>query len=151
MAEKYSIEVDEKNFDIFYGFKGSLEIDIPSLEIENPEVSNILLNKERKSLEIDFEDHEYAGPIWFRLPPELISAERGEFQVLIDDAPKPFELTYYANDVSVGFFIPEGTQKVEIIGTSIIPEFSIMTVLVLGIAMTFLIIFTKNRSLPIMK
>jgi len=85
MAEKYSIEVDEQIFEISYGFKGSLEINIPSLEIENPKVSKMTINQERKSLEINLEDHEYAGPMWVRLPPELISAEGGDFQVLIED------------------------------------------------------------------
>ena len=34
MAEKYSLQVDEQTFDVYYGFKGSLEVDISDLEVE---------------------------------------------------------------------------------------------------------------------
>ena len=50
MAEKYSLEVDEKNFDIYYGFKGSLEVDVSSSEVENPKVEEIFLNKEKTTI-----------------------------------------------------------------------------------------------------
>ena len=147
MAEKFSLQVDEQTFDVYYGFKGSLEVDISDLEVENPYASSMLLNQEKKSIQVFFEEHEYAGPVWIRLPTELITAEGGGFQLFIDDAEKPYELTYYANEISVGFFLPEGSQKVEIIGTSVIPEFSTLTVLVLGTAMTSLIILRRKISL----
>ena len=146
MAEKYSLQVDEQTFDISYGFKGSLEVDVSSLEVENPQVSSMFLNQEKKSLEINFDEHEYAGPMWVRLPTELITAEGGEFQLFIENIGKPYELTYYADDVSVGFFVPEGTQQVEIVGTSVIPEFSAIAVLVLGTGMTSLIILTRKNK-----
>lgn len=146
MAEKYSLDVDEQTFDIFYGFKGSLEVDISNQDVDNPKASQMILNKEKKSLEINLEEHEYAGPMWVRLPTQLITAQGGEFQLFIDDVGKPFELTYYANEISVGFFLSEGTEKVEIIGTSVIPEFSTIAVLVLGTGMTSLIILTQKTS-----
>ena len=146
MAEKYSLDVDEQTFDIFYGFKGSLEVDISNQDVDNPKASQMILNKEKKSLEINLEEHEYAGPMWVRLPTQLITAQGGEFQLFIDDVDKPFELTYYANEISVGFFLSEGTEKVEIIGTSVIPEFSTIAVLVLGTGMTSLIILTQKTS-----
>ncbi len=147
MAEKYSLQVNEQTFDVYYGFKGSLEIDISDLEVENPYVSNMILNQEQKSIEVIFDEHEYAGPVWLRLPTELITAEEGKFQLFIDDAEKPYELTYYANEISVGFFMQEGSQKVEIIGTSVIPEFSTIAVLVLGTGMTSLIILSRKLKI----
>ena len=147
MAEKYSLQVDEQTFDVYYGFKGSLEVDISDLEVDNPYASSMILNKEKKSMEVFFDDHEYAGPVWIRLPTELITAEGGAFQLFIDDTEKPFELTYYADEISVGFFMPEGTQKVEVIGTSVIPEFSTIAVLVLGMGITSSIILRRKISL----
>jgi len=146
MAEKYSLHVDEQTFDIYFGFKGSLEVDISSQEVENPQVSSIILNQEKKSLEINIEEHEYAGPMWVRLPTELITAEGGEFQLFIDNVEKPFELTYYTHEISVGFFLPEGIQNVEIVGTSVIPEFSTIAVLVLGTGMTSLILLARKTK-----
>lgn len=147
MSEKYALDVDERTFDIYYGFKGSLEVDISSQEVENPKASYMILNQEKKSLEINFDEHEYAGPVWMRLPTEMIAAKGGEFQLLIDDVSKPYELTYYTDDVSVGFFMPLGTQKVEIVGTSVIPEFSVMAVLVFGTSMASLIILRRKINL----
>ena len=144
MAEKYPLQVDEQTFDIYYGFKGSLEVDISASEVENPHASNMILNKEEKSIEVFFDEHEYAGPVWIRLPTELLTAEGGNFQLFIEDEEKPFELTYYANEISVGFFLPEGSQKVKIIGTSVIPEFSTIAVFVLGAGMTSLILLRRK-------
>lgn len=144
MSEKYSIKIDEHVFDLYYGFKGSLEVDIPSLDFENPSVSHMLLSKEKKSLELYFEQHEYAGAMWVRFPTELISAKGGEFQLFIDGVNKPYELTYYGENIAIGFIIPEGAQKVEIVGTSVIPEFSNISVLVLGTGMISLAILTRK-------
>ncbi len=149
MAEKYSLEVDEKTFDIYYGFKGSLEVDISDLEVDKPVISDIILNVDKKSIEAFFEKNEYAGPAWLRLPTELITAEGGAFQLFIDEIEKPYELTYYADEISVGFFMPEGTEQVEIIGTSVIPEFSTMAVLVLGTSIASLIFLTRKFNVQI--
>ena len=142
MAEKYSISVDEQTFVIYYGFKGSLEVDVSDLEVDKPVITEMTLNKEEKSLEMTFSESEYAGPAWVRLPNELITAEGGNFQVFINKVEKPFELTYYADEISVGFFMPMGTEEVEIIGTRVIPEFSTI-ILVLGITMASLILATR--------
>lgn len=147
MAEKFPLQVNDQIFDIYYGFKGSLEVDISDLEVDNPHASNMILNKEQKSIEVIFNEHEYAGPVWIRLPTELITAEGGKFQLFIDDVAKPYELTYYANEISVGFFMPEGTQEVKIIGTSVIPEFSTIAVLVLGTGMTSLIVLRQKLKI----
>ena len=149
MAGKYSLQVDEQTFDIYYGFKGSLEVDISSQKAENPSPSKIFLNQERKSIEITFEENEYTGPMWVRLPVKLITAEGGEFQLFIDDFEKPYELTYYTDEVSVGFFLPVGTQKIEIVGTSVIPEFSTLAVFILATGMASLIILRRKTSLTI--
>ncbi len=147
MSDKYSLQVDEQTFDVFYGFKGSLEVDISGLQVENPKISNMILNQEQKSLEITFGEHEYVGPVWLRLPTELITAEGGEFQLFFDGVEKPYELTYYTDDISVGFFMTETTQNVVIVGTSVIPEFSTIAVLVLGAAMMLLIILSRKINL----
>ena len=149
MAGKYSLQVDEQTFDIYYGFKGSLEVDISSQKAENPSPSKIFLNQERKSIEITFEENKYTGPMWVRLPTKLITAKGGGFQLFIDDFEKPYELTYYTDDISVGFFLPVGTQKIEIVGTSVIPEFSTMAVLILATGMASLTILRRKTSLTI--
>jgi len=75
MAGKYSLQVDEQTFDIYYGFKGSLEVDISGQQVDNPSPSKIFLNQEHKSIEITFEENKYTGPMWVRLPTKLITAK----------------------------------------------------------------------------
>lgn len=143
-SEKYLLQIDDQTFQIFYGFKGSLEVEIGSKEIENPKVSSMNINPERRSLEINFEESAYEGPLWVRLPNELITAEGGKFKVLIDDKEKIYELTYYADKIAVGFILPSKSNHVEIIGTRVIPEFS-ATIIILGIAMFTIFYFIRKN------
>jgi hypothetical protein len=143
-SEKYLLQVDDKVFQIFYGFKGSLEMETVGKEIVNPKVSSMNINSERSSLEINFEKSTYEGPIWIRLPNELISAEGGKFQVLVDNKEKTYELTYYPDKVAIGFIFPAKSSHVEIIGSSVIPEFT-TTIIIFGIAMLTICYFLRKN------
>lgn len=123
-SEKYLLQIDDQTFQIFYGFKGSLEVEIEAKEIENPKVTSMNINPERRSLEINFEKSAYEGPLWVGLPNELITAEGGKFKVLINDKEKIYELTYYTDKIAAGFILPSKSSHVEIIGIRVIPEFS---------------------------
>lgn len=143
-AEKYMLQVDNQTFQIFYGFKGSLEVDIGERVIENPKVTSMIINPERSSLEINLDKSTYEGPMWVRLPNELITAEGGKFQVLVDDNEKRYELTYYPDKIAVGFVLSPNANQVEIIGTKVIPEFT-TTIIIFGIAMfTMFYLFRKS-------
>lgn len=61
-SEKYLLQVDDQTFQIFFGFKGSLEIEIGEKLIENPKLTSMIINPERRSLEINFEESAYEGP-----------------------------------------------------------------------------------------
>jgi len=143
-SKKYLLQIDDQTFQIFYGFKGSLEVEIEAKDIENPKVTSMNINPERRSLEINFEKSAYEGPLWVRLPNELITAEGGKFKVLIDDKEKIYELTYYADKIAVGFILPSKSSHVEIIGTRVIPEFS-ATIIILGIAMFTIFYFIRKN------
>jgi hypothetical protein len=52
-AEKFVLEIDGNSYDIYYGYHGSL--DAMGNDFEEPTVSEIILNVERKSLEVSFE------------------------------------------------------------------------------------------------
>jgi hypothetical protein len=142
-SEKYLLQVDNQTFQIFYGFKGSLEIEIGEKVIEDAKVTSMIINPERRSLEINFEESPYEGPMWVRLPNELMSAEGGKFQVLVDDNEKRYELTYYADKIAVGFILPSSAKQVEIIGTRVIPEFT-TTIIIFGIAMFSIFYFFRK-------
>ena len=54
MAEKITFEIEENIFDIYYGYKGSL--DSMGAEHVEPILSSMDINEERKSIEIIMED-----------------------------------------------------------------------------------------------
>ena len=143
-SEKYLLQIDNQTFQIFYGFKGSLEVQIGTNQIENPKVTSMNINPDRHSLEINVEKSVYEGPMWVRLPNELITAEGGKFNVLIDNKDQIYELSYYTDKIAVGFVLPSKASHVEIIGTSVIPEFS-ASIVILGVAMFPIFYFIRKR------
>jgi hypothetical protein len=142
-SEEYLLQVDDQSFQIFYGFKGSLEVKIGEKVIENPKVNSMSINQERRSLEIKFEESTYKGPMWIRLPNEIISAEGAKFQVLVDGNEKRYELTSYTDNIAVGFILPPNVKQVEIIGTRVVPEFS-TAIIIFGITMITTFYFVRK-------
>jgi hypothetical protein len=59
---------------------------------------------------IKFEESSYEGPMRVRLPNELIFAEGGKFQVLVDGNEKRYELTSYIDKIAVGFILPPNVK-----------------------------------------
>jgi len=53
-AEKVTFTFDEKSYDIYYGYRGSL--DSMGSDTEFPVLSSMKINQERKSIEIIMED-----------------------------------------------------------------------------------------------
>jgi len=51
-AEKYALKIDEKTYDIYYGYHGSFEVDVNKIGEELPKLSTMNINTERKSIEI---------------------------------------------------------------------------------------------------
>lgn len=82
--------------------------------------------------------------MWVGLQNELITAEGGKFNVLIDNKDQIYELTYYPDKIAVGFILPSNASHVEIICTRGIPEFS-ASVIILGIAMFTIFYFIRKR------
>lgn len=144
-AEQYLLTHDDVEFIIYYGFAGSFEIEIEK-DVRHPIVSSMGINSEKKSLEINFEKTPEISLIWFRLPAELISAEGGKFVLLVDGIEKEYDLVVYQKGIRIGFILDEGTEKVEIIGTRVIPEFGLI-ILVFSASIIIPIIL-KNNLLP---
>ena len=47
--------------------------------------------------------------------------------------------------------IPSGTEEIEIIGTTVVPEFGTIAMLILVVAITSLIVITKTRFVTLPK
>ena len=73
-SEKYLLKMDEKTYDIYYGYHGSFEIDIKKND-ELPKLVDMNINLDRKSIEITMESVPSNSVLWLRLPIEVISAK----------------------------------------------------------------------------
>ena len=108
-------------------------------DFEEPTVSEIILNVERKSLEVSFEDVPEKTDFWVRIPFEVLTANQEKYQLRINEVDTGYDLMKMPDGYVVGMIISEDTKHVEIIGTNVIPEFGTVAILVLGVSILSII------------
>ena len=139
--------------------KDTFEVNIPNggtfdaeYTILGGTVKNMILEPDNFTLRILLDSPD-EGTISIKLPREAIDAlkQNGQdekFIVLIDEIQNPYSETQTNPDfrlISINF--EEGDSEIEIIGTFAVPEFGVLVSLILVIAITTTIIFTKSKSL----
>jgi hypothetical protein len=127
----YELEVDGKTFDITYNLDGQV------IAVEADQESTSLLvgitNANDSIFEIGFSS-------------EVLSAINGEFIVLVDGLEADYAISYNGNDPTITFPIEAGSEEVEIIGTSVIPEFPFGAIAAMGIVSTIVLIISRTKS-----
>ena len=116
-------------------------------------VQNMTIHGENQTLGITL-DSMSNGTLALRLPREVIDSQTAEgedadFAAFIDNAEyqEPGELDEPAEDtrtILIGF--PAGTGSIDVIGTSVIPEFSTIAVVVLAVAIIGIIMATARNG-----
>lgn len=144
MAEKITFDTGNDTFDIYYGYRGSL--DSIGTDHAEPVLSSMSINEERKSIEIIMGDVPEKTDFWVRIPYEVLHAEGGKFQVLVDGVDTGYDMTDFPNDYAIGFIISDTTENIEIIGTAVIPEFGAFAILTLGVSILGLVYFVRKSS-----
>lgn len=144
MAEKITFEIEDNIFDIYYGYKGSL--DSMGGDHVEPTLSSISINEERKSIEIVMEEVPEKTDFWVRIPQEVLYAEGEKFQVLVDGVDTRYDLMKFPNDYVIGLVILDTTKSIEIVGTRVIPEFGTFAILTLGISLLGLVYLARKSS-----
>lgn len=144
-SEKFVLEIDGNSYDLYYGYHGSL--DALGSDFASPTLSSMSINEEKKSLEITMSDVPEKTDFWVRMPDDVIFAENEKFTVMVDGIDTGYDLMKFPNDHVIGFFITEGTSNIEIIGTRVIPEFGLYSILILGVSVLGLVYFARNSSL----
>ena len=145
-SEKYTLKVDDKTYDIFYGYRGSLEVDIKHVGEDLPQLSSISINQEKKSLEITMDHVPTDNVFWIRLPFEVLSADNAKYKLEIDGVDTLYDLTKFPHDYAIGMVIPKNAKHIEIIGTQVIPEFGAISIVILGISIIGIVYFTKSHN-----
>jgi predicted secreted protein with PEFG-CTERM motif len=120
--------------------------------IEGVSVNNMTISNETNSLIVSINSTD-VGTLDIRLPRNVIDATTDEgsdapFVAFIDDAelvePGEPATTADMRTLSIGF--PPGAEKIEITGTSVVPEFSTIAVVVLAIAIIGIVIATARHG-----
>jgi len=104
----YNLAVDEHSFDLTYEFSG----DVIAMAIDQ-ELTSLLIgieNTEDSLFRITFDN-------------ELISAENDNFAILVNGFEVDYDILDDGNSSTLRFYVEEGTEEIEIIGTHVIPEF----------------------------
>ena len=130
-SEKFIFEFDDRTYAIYYGFSGSLD-DSFTEHIKDPIVQDIIINQERKSIEVTFEHIPEKTDFWVRIPFDVLTADKEQYRLLIDGIDTGYDLMKMPDGYVVGMIISEDTKHVEIIGTNVIPEFGSYSVMILG-------------------
>jgi predicted secreted protein with PEFG-CTERM motif len=144
-AEKYQLIVDEKTYDIYYGYHGSFEVDVEKISKELPKLESMSINTEGKSIKVTMESVPTESVLWFRLPLEVISADNAKYQLLVDGMDTKYDLTKFPEEYALGMIIPKNTKHIEIIGTKVIPEFGALSITILAISFIGIIYVVKSR------
>ena len=72
----------------------------------------------------------------------------GDFFVLVDDEEKEYDETKTTDTyrtLSIGFFA--GSEEIQIFGTSVIPEFGVLAIMILAISLVSIIAITSRSRL----
>jgi predicted secreted protein with PEFG-CTERM motif len=76
---------------------------------------------------------------------ELINAQNNEFVILVDGEEVDYEITSDSDSSTFEFFVPVGSEEVEIIGTSVIPEFPVGAIFGFTVMISVIMIFAKTK------
>ena len=76
----------------------------------------------------------------------MINAPHNEFIILVDGEEVDYEMTSDSDSSTFEFFVPVGSEEVEIIGTTIIPEFPVGAIFGFAVMISVIMIFAKMKT-----
>jgi len=126
----YNLIVDEHSFDLTYEFSG--------------DVIAMAIDQELRSLLIGVENTKDS---LFRITFDntLITAENGNFAILVNGLEVDYDILDDGNSSTLRFYVEEGTEEIEIIGTHVIPEFPFSVFFGFVLMTSTVLIITKFR------
>jgi hypothetical protein len=127
----YELDIDGKTFDVTYDFDGKLI----AMQVDQESTSLLVgtTSVEDSMFEIGF-------------PSELLSATNGEFIVLVDGLETAYTISYNDDEPTITFPIEAGSEEIEIIGTSVIPEFPLGVMAIMGAVSAMVLVFSRAKT-----
>lgn len=142
MMKKYQLQIDQREFTVFYRIitLGESTGSESSSEDYNANVTSIYVDQKKTALVITVDNIEQSDVMSVRFPQELISAEKEKFTVLADGKERGYEMSTQEESRGLIFVIPEHTSTIEIIGTKVIPEFPSAMITLITVSSAILLI-----------
>jgi len=128
----YLLKIDEHSFELNYELDG----DVLAMAID-PEQLSLLVGIENVKDSV----------FQIEMPNELIQAQNDEFAVLVNGYEIDYGIIKTDSITTLSFFVPGGSQEIEIIGTHVIPEFPISVILIIGIIMIMMVTLSRSFSI----
>lgn len=126
----YQIEAEDKTFDVSFSFDGELV----AMDVDTESTSLLvgIADTQESTFEISFSS-------------ELLAAENAQFVVLVDGLETDYTISYNDNDPTITVPIPTDAEEIEIIGTSVIPEFPLGVLAIMGTISALGLVLSKSR------
>ena len=128
---EYVLEIDEHIYSISY----VVNADIIAMEID-PESKSLLIGL----------DNTFDSQFFIGLEHELINAQNNEFIILVDGEEVDYEIISDSDSSTFEFFVPIGSEEVEIIGTNVIPEFPVGAIFGFVVMISLIMVFAKVKA-----
>ena len=144
---KTDITIATKTFEVDAGNQGTFDV---QYAIEGGIVKNMVIDENSFALIAVIESTD-SGFIRLEIPREALDAKKQDktddmFIIIIDGVEAPYQETATdSNSRVIIINFEQGDSDIEIIGTTIIPEFGTIAVMILVIGMVTTIIVTKNK------
>lgn len=117
-------------------------------------ITQVYPDEDAKSLILQI-DSVSNGTLAIKLPREVIDAKFGddddEFYVVADGEEIDFDETKSGSERTLSINYPGGTEEIEIIGTSVVPEFGAITTAILMASIMVVIFVSKSKLTQIPK
>ena len=136
-----------KTFEVDAGNQGTFDV---QYSIEGGTVKNMLIDKDIFALIVVIESTDQ-GSISLEIPRVALDAKKQDktddtFIIIIDGVEAPYQETVTdSNSRVITINFEQGDSDIEIIGTTIIPEFGTIAVMILVIGMVTTILVTRNK------
>ena len=127
----YNLTVDEHSFDLTYEFSG----DVIAMAIDQ-ELRSLLIGVENTKdslFRITFDN-------------KLVNATNDNFAILVNGLEVDYDILDDGNSSTLRFYVEEGTEEIEIIGTHVIPEFPFSVFFGFVLMTSLVLILPKFRT-----
>jgi len=141
------VTVTNEGYKILSGVGQNVGDGLSSFDIEyqySGVISSATVNQEEKSITFKLKNEQNLGQenLLMLLPSELID---GPYVIFID-GKKNLTFENILNDVNtIELVLPENSKQIKIIGSKIMPEFGILSIIILGIAISSIIFVQKSK------